>query len=56
MVKSWLLLYGGCCGQVSIFVSLVEWSTGGCGQVSIVVPPVVWKIDGSYCKVVAVAR
>ena len=30
LVDSWLLLLGGCCRQLSIFVSPVVWYTGGC--------------------------
>ena len=30
MVDMWMLLLGGCCRQISIFVSLVVWQTGGC--------------------------
>ena len=30
MVDMWMLLLGGCCRQISIFVSLVVWQIGGC--------------------------
>ena len=30
MVDMWMLLSGGSCRQISIFVSLVVWQTGGC--------------------------
>ena len=30
MVDRWMLLFSGCCRQVSIVVSLVVWYTCGC--------------------------